>query len=262
MPEAQWRQLPFADADRFAIRPSSRSASREELTLPPPMQRASARPARRDAPRGPMVRSRAALKASRSASRSRLDPATAAGLLARGAPLLSWSRSLAKLDLKSRAGSPCGELLTSSSRGDGVGRAASRTRTASAERRLGTALPRAGRCAASPSSSSAAPRLTLAEIATSSTPASAPTQRWVARLSPRQRWARRHRRADSPTLERLKAGLTECIGCGCLSLDAASSRTPATAPRACPGRASGSRPPSARGPLEPRCPPSASRAAR
>ena len=42
-------------------------------------------------------------------------------------------------------------------------------------------------------------------------------------------------------LERMKAGLTECIGCGCLSLDRCRSPTPAIAPRAAaPARATGS----------------------
>ncbi len=61
--------------------------------------------------------------------------------------------------------------------------------------------------------------LTLEEIATELAklpPDRAPTRRDWSRLS--RGWSERidHRIAE---LERLKAGLTECIGCGCLSLD-------------------------------------------
>ena len=61
--------------------------------------------------------------------------------------------------------------------------------------------------------------LTLDEIGTELAklpPGRAPTRRDWSRLS--SRWASRidQRIAE---LERLKAGLTECIGCGCLSLD-------------------------------------------
>ena len=44
----------------------------------------------------------------------------------------------------------------------------------------------------------------------------APTRRDWSRLS--NGWRRSGRRPDSE-FERLKRGLTECIGCGCLSLD-------------------------------------------
>jgi MerR family transcriptional regulator, redox-sensitive transcriptional activator SoxR len=61
--------------------------------------------------------------------------------------------------------------------------------------------------------------LTLQEIAAELAklpPDRAPTRRDWARLS--SRWtARIDERIDE--LERLRAGLTECIGCGCLSLD-------------------------------------------
>ena len=66
----------------------------------------------------------------------------------------------------------------------------------------------------------------------------APNRRDWSRLS--RKWSSRidERIAE---LERLKLGLTECIGCGCLSLGAASSQTPAIGPRGeAPARATGS----------------------
>ena len=70
-------------------------------------------------------------------------------------------------------------------------------------------------------------------------PDRAPNRRDWSRLS--SKWTSRidERIAE---LERLRSGLTECIGCGCLSLERCSGRTPATALQpAAPARSTGSR---------------------
>ena len=77
---------------------------------------------------------------------------------------------------------------------------------------------------------------------------SAPSSRAAAnRVPERADWAKLSggwtKRIDAriAELERLEAGLTECIGCGCLSLDRCQLPIPAIAPRAAArGRATGS----------------------